>query len=88
VELSLHHASKSEKNNEKIKKETSLKSMIQMKDGLEAIQKEVAAYIEKYDEDGVHIEVQGDVIVKNLKFASGTPSNIAERAINCPNTQI
>ncbi|MDR0742342.1 MAG: hypothetical protein LBE98_02660 [Puniceicoccales bacterium] len=65
-----------------------LKSMTQMKDGMEAMQKELGSYTEKYDEGGVHVEVQGDGLIKNLKFASGTPANVVEKAINGANAKI
>ncbi|MDR2737698.1 MAG: YbaB/EbfC family nucleoid-associated protein [Puniceicoccales bacterium] len=65
-----------------------LKSMTQMKDGMEAMQKELAAYTESYDEGGVYVEVQGDGIIKNLRFSQGTPPSAVEKAINGANTKI
>ncbi|MDR1233121.1 MAG: hypothetical protein LBJ75_02585 [Puniceicoccales bacterium] len=65
-----------------------LKSMTQMKDGMEAMQKELGSYTEKYDEGGVHVEVQGDGLIKNLQFANGTPANVVEKAINGANAKI
>jgi DNA-binding protein YbaB len=65
-----------------------LKSMTQMKDGMEAMQKELSAYILKHEQGGVSLEVQGDGIIKNLKFASGTPANVVENAINSANAKV
>jgi DNA-binding protein YbaB len=65
-----------------------LKSMTQMKDGMETMQKELASYVEKYDESGVHLEVQGDGIIKNLSFADGTSPKVIETAINNANAKV
>ncbi|MDR2779373.1 MAG: YbaB/EbfC family nucleoid-associated protein [Puniceicoccales bacterium] len=65
-----------------------LQSMTRMKDGMEAMQKELSSYTEKYDEGGVHVEVQGDGVIKNLQFANGTPASVVEKAINDANAKI
>jgi DNA-binding protein YbaB len=65
-----------------------LKSMTQMKDGMESMQKELASYIESHDEGGVHVEVQGDGIIRNLRFPAGTPATDVERAINNANAKV
>jgi hypothetical protein len=36
----------------------------------------------------VHIEVQGNGVIKSLKFANGTLANIMERAVSKANMQI
>lgn len=65
-----------------------LQSMTKMKDGMEAMQKELASYVEPYDEDGVHVEIQGDGIIKNLKFSDGTPPSTVEKVINNANAKV
>ncbi|MDR3143935.1 MAG: YbaB/EbfC family nucleoid-associated protein [Puniceicoccales bacterium] len=79
------------KNNERMimeDMEKLLKSMTQMKDGMEAMQSELIAYTESHDEGGVHVEVQGDGIIKNLRFSPGTPANVVESAINNANAKV
>jgi DNA-binding protein YbaB len=65
-----------------------LKSMTQMKDGMETMQKELAAYVEVYEQAGIHVEVQGDGIIRNLRFAPGTSPAEVEKAINAANAKI
>ncbi|MDR1401386.1 MAG: hypothetical protein LBI81_00290 [Puniceicoccales bacterium] len=65
-----------------------LKSMTQMKDGMESMQKELAGYTLKHDEGGIHVEIQGDGIIKNLKFPSGTSAGEVEKAINGANAKV
>jgi DNA-binding protein YbaB len=65
-----------------------LKSMTQMKDGMEGLQKELASYSRKYEEGGVSLEVQGDGIIKNLSFGPGTPADVVERAVNNANAEV
>jgi DNA-binding protein YbaB len=65
-----------------------LKSMTQMKDGMESMQKDLASYVEKHSENGIHLEVQGDGIVRNLSFADGTSAKAIETAINNANAKV
>jgi DNA-binding protein YbaB len=65
-----------------------LKNMTQMKEGMEAMQKELAAYTLKHDGDGVHVEIQGDGLIKNLSFPNGTPAKTLEKAINDANAKV
>jgi DNA-binding protein YbaB len=65
-----------------------LKSMTQMKDGMETMQKELAGYVEKYDEAGVHIEIRGDGLVQNLNFQAGTAPAVLESVINHANAKV
>ncbi|MDR1413687.1 MAG: hypothetical protein LBI56_01975 [Puniceicoccales bacterium] len=65
-----------------------LKNMTQMKDGMETMQKELAGYTLPYDEGSIHIEVQGDGLIKNLRFAAGTSANEVEKAINNANAKV
>lgn len=65
-----------------------LQSMTQMKEGMEAMQKELASFTQSHDEDGVHLEVQGDGIIKNLSFSNDTPASVVEKAINNANAKV
>lgn len=65
-----------------------LQSMTQMKEGMEAMQKELASFTQSHDEDGVHLEVQGDGIIKNLSFSKDTPASVVEKAINNANAKV
>lgn len=65
-----------------------LQSMTQMKEGMEAMQKELASFTQPYDEDGVHLEVQGDGIIKNLTFSKDTPASVVEKVINNANAKV
>ena len=52
------------------------------------MQKELASYVEPYDENGVHVEIQGDGIIKNLKFSDGTSPLVVEKALNNANAKV
>ena len=68
--------------------ERSLQNMAKMKDGMEVMQKELASYVEAYNEDGLHVEIQGDQIIKNLKFNKTTSPSTVEKEINDANANI
>ncbi|MDR1596012.1 MAG: hypothetical protein LBR91_03780 [Puniceicoccales bacterium] len=68
--------------------ENLLKSMTQMRDGMEAVQKELASYSLRHEEEGISVEIQGDGLVKNLEFAVGTPASSVEKALNNANSRV
>ena len=65
-----------------------LQSMNQMKDGMEAMQAELASYVLNHEEGGVSLQVKGDGTIVNLKFANGTSPSAVEKAINNANLEV
>lgn len=65
-----------------------LQNMTKMKDGMEAMQKELAAYTEHYSENGVSLDVHGDGIISGLTFSAGTSASVIEKVINNANAKI
>ncbi len=65
-----------------------LKSITEMKKGMIDMKRELASYVESYDEDGIHVELQGDGIIKNLEFNDGTSPSIVAKVINNANAKL
>ncbi len=65
-----------------------LENMTKMKDGMEAMQQELASYVEHYSENGVTLDVHGDGVITGLTFADGTSANTIQTAINNANAKI
>ena len=65
-----------------------LQSMTKMKDGMEAMQKELGSYTLNHEENGISLNVQGDGIIKNLKFPAGASASAIENAINNANAKV
>ena len=44
--------------------------------------KESISYKESYNKDGISFDINGQGLIKNLKFVNGTPPSMIENAIN------
>ncbi|MDR1433517.1 MAG: hypothetical protein LBI61_04275 [Puniceicoccales bacterium] len=62
--------------------------MTKMKDGMESMQKELASYTLKHAEGDISLEVQGNGIIKNLRFPAGTSAGAVEKAVNGANAKV
>ena len=65
-----------------------MKSLTEMKKGMIDMKRELSSYVESYDEDGIHVELQGIGIIKNLEFNDGTSPSIVAKVINNANAKL
>ena len=56
--------------------------MIGTADAMNNTAMESISYKESYNKDGISFDINGQGLVRNLKFANGTPPSIIENAIN------
>ena len=62
--------------------EKALEIMTGAADSMFNMVKESISYKESYNKDGISFDINGQGLIKNLKFENGTPPSMIENAIN------
>ena len=62
--------------------EKALEIMRNTSDAMTNTMMETISYKESYNKDGISFDINGQGLVKNLKFSNGTPPSMIENAIN------
>ena len=62
--------------------EKALEIMENTRDAMSNTLMKFNSYKESYNKDGISFDINGQGLVRNLKFANGTPPSIIENAIN------